>query len=123
MGARLSAQWTLYVLDPISLSVISREIRFKEGASMPRKNDKHRYRKKTVRLDSEKSFFDKYPTLVVNRYWIPNAYLDAVNLTLQLHYESRFSFNRSVDQASAVYPNLNRNKIAEHALKWIANDY
>lgn len=91
---------------------------------MPKKNsDKHRYHKKTIRLDSERSFFDKYPTLTINRYYIPSAYLDAVNLTLQLHYESRFSFNRSVDQASAVYPNLNRNKIAEHTLKHIANDY
>lgn len=91
---------------------------------MPNKKaNKHRYQKKTIRLDSEKSYFDKYPTLTLNRYWIPKAYLDAVNLTLQLHYESRFSFNRSVDQAHAAYPKLNRNKIAEHTLKYIANDY
>lgn len=90
---------------------------------MPRKKAKSTYRKKTVRLDSERSYFDKYPTLTLNRYWIPTAYLDAVVLVIQLYRDSKFSFNRSVDQASAVYPKLNRNKIAEHTLKTIANDY
>ena len=84
---------------------------------MPKTNPK--YKRKTKR----KSIFDNNPTLTLNRYWTPKPYLDAVTLTLQLHYESRYSFNRSVDQASAVYPHLNRNKIAEHALKTIANDY
>ncbi len=32
-------------------------------------------------------------------------------------------FNRAVDQVIAFYPDLNRNKLAEHTLKWIANQY
>lgn len=90
---------------------------------MSKKKSQPRYKKKTVRVDSDHSFFDKYPTIIANRYWIPNAYLDAVNLTIQLFQDSKFSFNRSVDQAAAVYPSLNRNKIMEHTLKFLANDY
>lgn len=86
------------------------------------KNKSKRYHPKSVRVDSNHSFFEKYPTLTFNRYWIPKAYLDAVMLTIQL-YHSGYSFNKSADQASAVYPNLNRNKLVEHTLKYIANDY
>lgn len=80
------------------------------------------YRRKTITIDSDKSYFEKYPTITLNRYWVPKAYLDAVTLTIQL-YRDGVSFNRSVDQAHAIYPALKRNKVAEHALKTIANDY
>lgn len=85
---------------------------------------KHRtYRKQNVRIDSTNhSYFDKYPTLTVNRYWIPKQYKDAVDLSIKL-YKSDVPFNKAIDQASAAYPQTNRNKLAEHTLKYIANDY
>lgn len=76
------------------------------------------YRPKTI----SKSPFDNNPTLTINRYWIPKPYLQAVRDVIT-SYKSGTSFNKSVDHASDSYPNLNRNKIAEHALKYIANDY
>lgn len=88
---------------------------------MSKKHNGH-YKKRSVRVDSNHSFFEKYPTLTVNRYWIPKHYVDAVHLTIQL-YRDGYSFNRSADQANAVYPHLNRNKLVEHTLKFIANDY
>lgn len=87
------------------------------------KNNSKRYHKKTVRIDSNHSYFDKYPTLTINRYWIPKPYLDAVHLTIQLYRDHKLSFNKAIDQAALTCPNLNRNKIAEHTLKFIANDY
>lgn len=89
---------------------------------MSNKNTK-RYKKIQKRVDSNNSFFNKYPNLTINRYWIPKQYLDAVFLTIDI-YRSGIPFNKAVDQAFAVSPNnLNRNKLAEHTLKYIANDY
>lgn len=89
------------------------------------KNKRNRYKKVTTEV-TDTSFFGKYPTITVNKYWIPNAYLDDVKLVVQL-FRSGYSFNRSIDQAFAAHPpnkqQINRNKLAEHALKYIANDY
>lgn len=81
-----------------------------------------KYIKKTARVDAEsKSYFDKYPTLTVNRYWIPKGYLEAVSQTISF-YRSGIPFNKAVDEAHKNNPTLKRNKIAEHTLKRIAND-
>lgn len=88
-------------------------------------NKNHRYRKQQHQLESSDSFFGKYPTLTVNRYWIPKVYKDSVELTIQL-YRSGVSFNKALDQACAVAndpQHISRNKLAEHTLKYIANDY
>lgn len=70
-----------------------------------------------------KSVFDNSPTLVVNRYWIPKSYFNPVTDVLNA-YKSGVPFNRAVDQVAALDPiHINRNKLAEHALKTIANDY
>ena len=77
------------------------------------------YRPKTY----GKSVFDNSPTLVVNRYWIPKSYFNPVNDVLNA-YKSGVPFNRAVDQVAALdSDHINRNKLAEHALKSIANDY
>ena len=64
----------------------------------------------------------QFSTVTINRYWIPKPYIDAVNLTIQL-FKHDVPFNKAVDQAAASFPNVNRNKLAEHTLKFIANDY
>lgn len=83
-------------------------------------NKSHRYKKQQVPYDP--SYFGKYPSITINKYWIPKSYLDAVHLSVDL-FRSGISFNKSLDQAHAVYPQTNRNKLAEHTLKYIANDY
>lgn len=86
------------------------------------KTKRNRYRKTTIK-SSDPSFFGKYPTITVNRYWIPNAYLDAVADVIKA-FKHGISFNRAVDQVAALDPkHINRNKLAEHTLKYIANDY
>ena len=78
-----------------------------------------RYKPKVV----GRSIFDDSPTLTFNRYWTPKPYLDAVRDVITA-YKSGIPFNRAVDQVHALDPDrLNRNKLAEHALKSIANDY
>lgn len=70
-----------------------------------------------------KSVFDDSPTLIVNRYWTPKPYRIPVNDVITA-FKSGVSFNRAVDQVAALDPiHINRNKLAEHALKTIANDY
>lgn len=89
------------------------------------RSKRSRYRKTTTEV-KDTSFFGKYPTLTVNQYWIPKVYTDAVKLVIQL-YRSGVPFNRAVDQAYAAHPpdqqKISRNKLAEHTLKYIANDY
>ena len=81
---------------------------------------KHRhYRKTTV----SKSPFDNNPTLIVNDYLIPTPYIKPVSNVITLRVEQRIPFNRAVDQVASIYPNINRNKLAEHTLKTIANEY
>lgn len=80
---------------------------------------KNRYKKETV----GKSIFDDNPTLILNRYWTPKTYASAVEDVLNA-YKQGIPFNRAVDQVATLDPHhLNRNKLAEHALKTIANDY
>lgn len=70
-----------------------------------------------------RSVFDDSPTLIINRYHTPNGYHRAVCDVLTA-YKSGIPFNRAVDQVTALDPHhINRNKLAEHALKTIANDY
>lgn len=70
-----------------------------------------------------KSAFDDSPTLIINRYHTPNGYYDAVQDVLTA-FKSGIPFNRAVDQVYALdSTHLNRNKLAEHTLKTIANDY
>lgn len=70
-----------------------------------------------------KSVFDDSPTLTINRYHTPNGYKRAVQDVISA-YKNDVPFNRAVDQVCALDPNhLNRNKLAEHTLKTIANDY
>ncbi len=70
-----------------------------------------------------KSVFDGKPTLIINRYHTPNGYYEAVQNVITA-YKSGTPFNKAVDQVYSIDPNhLNRNKLAEHTLKTIANDY
>lgn len=97
---------------------------FYRGITMSKSN-RSRYKKTTTEI-ADPSFFSKYTSITVNHYWIPNAYLDAVTLVIQL-YKSGVPFNKAVDQAYAAHPpnkqKIGRNKLAEHTLKYIANDY
>lgn len=70
-----------------------------------------------------KSLLDGNPTLILNRYWVPKQYRQPVAGVLSA-FRSGTSFNKSVDQVAVVYGDaINRNKLAEHTLKTIANDY
>lgn len=70
-----------------------------------------------------KSLFDDKPTLIVNRYWLPKPYIEPVNDVITA-FKHDVPFNRAVDQVAALYPNIiNRNKLAEHTLKFIANQF
>lgn len=70
-----------------------------------------------------KSLFDGNPTLTVNCYRTPKPYAQAVTDVLTA-FHAGIPFNRAVDQVTALDPHhINRNKLAEHALKTIANDY
>ena len=89
---------------------------------MSNRTNKHisnRYTKETF----GKSVFDNSPTLIINRYHAPNGYIKAVRNVLSAFHDG-IPFNRAVDQVYALDPkHLNRNKLAEHTLKTIANDY
>lgn len=81
-----------------------------------------RYRTVTT-TSSDPSFFGKYPTITVNRYWIPNVYVEPVKDVINA-FKHDIPFNKAVDQVAALDPyHINRNKLAEHTLKFIANDY
>lgn len=70
-----------------------------------------------------KSIFDGNPTLTLNRYWIPQQYLDPVHHVITA-YKSGTPFNKAIDQVATIYSDtVNRNKLAEHTLKTIANDH
>ena len=70
-----------------------------------------------------KSVFDGNPTLIINRYWLPKPYIDPVNDVITA-FNHDIPFNRAVDQVAALYPHtVNRDKLAEHTLKFIANQY
>lgn len=88
-------------------------------SSSKKHNYNNPYRKQVV----TKSAFDNNPTLIINRYRTPSTYRKAVSDVLTA-FHSGTPFNRAVDQVFALDPNhLNRNKLAEHTLKTIANDY
>lgn len=85
----------------------------------PSRQHQNRYTKQTY----GKSLFDDNPTLVLSRYWTPKTYSDAVADVIKA-YKSGIPFNRAVDQVYTLNSHhLNRNKLAEHTLKSIANDY
>ena len=87
--------------------------------SKDRYRQNNRYRKQKI----GKSVFDGSPTLTLNHYWLPKTYRDAVSDVITA-YKNGIPFNRAVDQVAALDPNhINRNKLAEHTLKTIANDY
>lgn len=70
-----------------------------------------------------RSVFDDNPTLIIHRYRPPSTYADAISdvLTALRH---DVPFNRAVDQVTALDPeHINRDKLAEHTLKTIANQY
>ena len=87
---------------------------------MPKSN---RFDKRYKKRQFGKSLLDDNPTLTLHRYWTPKPYLQPVQDVLTA-YHSGISFNKAVDQVAALDPNhINRNKLAEHTLKTIANDY
>lgn len=70
-----------------------------------------------------KSLFDGNPTLIINRYWLPKPYIDPVHDVIKA-YRAGIPFNRAVDQVAIIYADkVQRDKLAEHTLKSIANDY
>jgi hypothetical protein len=77
---------------------------------------KHKpYTRRTTRIDIN--------TLVTtNEYNIPNKYKTAVAKVIQA-YVSGLPFNRAVDRIAQEYKSLNRNTLAKHTLRHIANDY
>lgn len=78
-----------------------------------------RYKQKVI----GKSVFDNNPTLIVSTYRVPNAYKEAVENAITA-YRHGISFNKAIDQAATIDPDhINRNKLAEHTLRTIANDY
>ena len=84
---------------------------------------KHSYNNPYRKQIISKSAFDNNPTLIINRYHTPAVYKDAVQNVITA-YKSGIPFNKAIDQVFALDPNhLNRNKLAEHTLKTIANDY
>lgn len=86
---------------------------------MPKNKNYAHYRKKVAR----KSIFDGNPTLVLNRYWTPEAYILPVQDVLTA-FKSGIPFNRAVDQVYTLNKStIKRDKLAEHTLKTIANDY
>ena len=82
-----------------------------------RKHYKH-YTRKTF----GKSVFDDSPTLIIYEYRPPNTYKEAVQDVITA-FKSNVPFNQAVDQVAALYQDsINRDKLAEHTLKYIAND-
>lgn len=77
---------------------------------------KHKpYTRRTTRIDIN--------TLVTtNEYNVPDKYKTAVTKVIQA-YVSGLPFNRAIDKIAEDYKSLNRNTLAKHTLKYIANDY
>ena len=65
---------------------------------------------------------DFHTLVTTNDCHIPRQYKVAVQSVIVV-YRSGISFNKSVDQVAASYKSLNRNTLAKHTLKFIANDY
>lgn len=86
---------------------------------MSKHRPNNRYRQQKI----GKSVFDGNPTLILNRYWLPKQYVEPVHNVFTAMMHDGTPFNRAVDQVALLYPELNRNKLAEHTLKWIANQY
>lgn len=87
------------------------------------KQHRKRYTKHYQQKVISKSAFDDSPTLIINEYRTPKPYANAVTDVLAA-FHSGIPFNRAVDQVSSLDSHhLNRNKLAEHTLKTIANDY
>lgn len=85
-------------------------------------NAKKKYRH-YKRCEFGRSVLDSNPTLVLHRYIPPKTYRDAISDVLTA-FRSGISFNRAVDQVAALNPKtINRDKLVEHTLKAIANDY
>lgn len=86
---------------------------------MPKQKSCRKYRKKSF----GKSVFDDKPTLVLNRYWTPKHYIQPVQDVITA-FKADVPFNKALDQVATLYSDsINRNKLAEHTLKTIANDY
>ena len=82
-----------------------------------RKNPSKRYSKQTF----GKSVFDGKPTLITYRYKVPKTYQAAVNDVISA-LKQDVGFNDACDQVATADPeHINRNKLAEHTLKYIAN--
>lgn len=73
------------------------------------------YKKQYTRIDLNN-------IVTTNEYQVPKKYQQAVEIVIKV-YRSGISFNKSIDQVSASYKSLNRNTLAKHTLKFIANDY
>lgn len=84
----------------------------KRGAGMGYKH----YTKRTTRIDMN-------TIITVNEYHVPNNYKAAVESVLDTFRHSDLSFNQAVDQVAASRKSLNRNTLAKHALKYLANEY
>lgn len=85
----------------------------------PMPNRDRKYKAKVI----AKSVFDDDPTLTIHHYRVPNTYLRAVNDVITA-YRAGIPFNRAVDQVFTLDPShMNRNRLAEHVLRTIANDY
>lgn len=86
-------------------------------------NTRQKQNRRYSRRSSGKSVFDGKPTLILNRYWVPKQYIDPVSDVINA-LKHDVPFNKAVDQVYALHSNsINRNKLAEHTLKYIANQY
>lgn len=72
------------------------------------------YRRKTSTID--------FNTLTTFEYLPPKPYVEPVKAVISL-FRSGIPFNKACDQVVLFYPQkINRNKLALHTLKTIAND-
>lgn len=74
------------------------------------------YTRKTTKIDLNH-------IVTTNEYHVPKDYRRAVEKVLDTFRHSDLSFNKAVDQVAASYKSLNRNTLAKHALKYLANEY
>ena len=63
-----------------------------------------------------------HTVVTTNDPHIPQQYKIAVISVINT-YRTGIPFNKAVDQIAATYKSLNRNTLAYHTLKYIANDY
>lgn len=86
-------------------------------------NSKRKKNSRYIKKTFGKSVFDGNPTLILNHYRVPKSYQAAVADVLTA-FRSGIPFNRAVDQVYTLdLLHINRDKLAEHTLKFIANDY